>query len=131
MSQKGRISHAPAPLQLPAECVEQNSPSGASSGVGLRDKGGNNSEPRCSQSTVASAIQALPLDVGTAVYPTLTVHLSDCQVALCSGGPGNRKCGLEVKTHQQGVQCDICMRWHHAQCQDVFVCRAYHDFLLG
>ena len=67
---------------------------------------------------VASAIQALPIDAGTLVSPTISRPPGNSGSA-CKGGPGNPSCNLEVKEHQEGVQCDICMVWYHRLCQDI------------
>ena len=67
---------------------------------------------------VAASLQALPIDVGTRLSPTI---LRPPQVTntTCIGGPGNPVCNLEVKLNQQGVECDICCNWYHAICQDI------------
>ena len=67
---------------------------------------------------VAAAIQALPIEVGTLVSPTITIP-SGNSGSTCKGGPGNPTCNLEVKNNQLGVQCDICLSWFHALCQDI------------
>ena len=112
----------PTPLQLP-EDVDQVvvSPEGEFGGDGpLESLGGGNADgglsPRHTPNSVVSAIQALPLDVGTAISPTLSAQLA-ASGSRCRGGPGNAKCGLVVKDEQNGIQCDLCMAWFHAQCQ--------------
>ena len=114
----------PTPLHLP-ECGDQLGASrdGETDGDGRLESlrgvnadGGSSS--RHTSNSVVSAIQALPLDVGTAVSPTLSTQL-EADGSRCRGGPGNRKCGLEVKNNQQGIQCDLCMAWFHALCQDM------------
>ena len=67
---------------------------------------------------VAAAIQALPIEVGTLVSPTISRPTEELN-SMCKGGPGNETCHLEVKGNQQGVQCDICFSWYHALCQGI------------
>ena len=124
MSQK-REKNCPPPLP-PIGRAAQGSISldGCIDSAGLQNTGGgacNGASPgnECASSMVASAIQALPLDVGTAISPTLSKHSAQRANILCSGGPGNLTCGLEVKNNQQGMQCDLCLSWFHALCQDV------------
>ena len=85
---------------------------------------GNSASDESRPGAVAAAIQSLPLDVGTALSPTLLVHPAGANDSLCGGGPGpwapgSMMCGLVVKYGQMGIQCDLCMNWFHAQCQDV------------
>ena len=67
---------------------------------------------------VASAIQALPIEAGTVVSPTI-LRPPGNSGSICKGGPGNPSCNLEVKANQEGVQCDICMAWYHRPCHDI------------
>ena len=84
-----------------------------------------------SKGIVTTAINALPLDVGIVISPTLPK--SGQGSSTCLGGPGNPVCGLEVRGDQQGVQCDICGAWYHAQCQKLskaaYNALAKHDIL--
>ena len=74
-----------------------------------------------SSGLVASAISALPLDVGTAVSPTLVRPPPEDKLdnTVCPGGPGNATCGLKVRDGQSGTQCDICGSRYHTVCQGV------------
>ena len=92
------------------------SPLGVSAGCQLDQDTPSNNPPQA-QGVVVSAINALPLDVGTVVSPTLARPSSGQGSSTCSGGPGNPTCGLEVKEDQSGVQCDICGSWYHSLCQ--------------
>ena len=72
-----------------------------------------------SQGAVAATISVLPIDVGTSVSPTVIASNVGCGSCICSGGPGNPACNLEVKATHQGVQCDLCGNWYHILCQDM------------
>ena len=73
-----------------------------------------------SPGSVAAAIQALPIDAGIAVSPTVSLTSDHPKsTSYCKGGPGNRTCNLEVKKNQLGVECDLCLYWYHCQCQEI------------
>ena len=123
MSQRGKAVSTPLPPPVTrtaqrsisvgnAEAAELQNPVGNVHGAGSPNVEG-------APGTVAAAIQSLPLDVGTAISPTLPGLPSNTGSLVCKGGPGNPKCGLEVKNNQQGIQCDLCSVWFHAFCQDV------------
>ena len=85
--------------------------------IGPLDTPASDTQDNSSQGAIASAIGALPLDVGTVVSPTL-MRCSLGQVStVCTGGPGNATCGLKVKKDHQGIECDICGMWYHIVCQ--------------
>ena len=99
------IHRAPPQLRLRSRDETHSKPSESSSGQG--------------QGMIAAAISMLPVDVGTSVSPTIFRQSPQSGTNICSGGPGNTTCDLEVKDGQQGVQCDLCGSWYHAFCQDV------------
>ena len=68
---------------------------------------------------IATAINLLPVDVGTSISPTVFRPNPASGSTICTGGPGNTACDLEVKDDQQGVWCDLCGNWYHAFCQDI------------
>ena len=78
-------------------------------------------------STVAARINLLPIDIGTSISPTLLRRNIEDGTCICSGGPGNRACNLEVKDSEQGVQCDLCGSWFHTFCQDI--CKGAYNAL--
>ena len=105
--------------QVYNDCVREVE-RGDSSEAGFSNMEDGDSASQTSQGGIASVIHSLPLDVGTVVSPTLTISALDkLGSSVCRGGPGHPTCGLEVKDHQQGVQCDLCLLWYHAQCQDI------------
>ena len=64
------------------------------------------------------AVGRLDTSVFEAFEPAHRSSIDQSKSDICGGAPG-LKCGLIVGCDDEGVECDLCLRWYHAHCQEI------------